>query len=248
MRILQRVAPLDRSKLESAVRRGVVLVRVDGCTARIADGCSAKRRYEYSPTSRQREVMTVRDRDELGAKLPLGAVRFAASMEASSALDVAMTVVGRYESEASPVAPSDLEGPCEGVTHVVANVSVGAFAIREARGQRVQGNATALVGGARAETAAERRHLDSAGVDDHCAEARRTDTAPPDGCGIPLRLELRPLGRVRRVIAEHDVPGPLASCAVDRVQRIGFPQAASDRPRVYVVPFVFNRTDTADDP
>jgi hypothetical protein len=68
------------------------------------------------------------------------------------------------------------------------------------------------------------------------------------GGSLTLAIAVAPDGRVRRVTAEHDVPGPLASCAVDRVQRIGFPQAASDRPRVYVVPFVFNRTHAADDP
>lgn len=294
--------PLDRSKLESAVRRGVVLVRVSGCTARIADGCWVKRRYEYSPTSRQREVMTVRDRGELGARLPLGAVRFAASMEASSALDVAMTVVGRYESEPRPVSASDLEGSCEGVTHVVASVSVGSFAISAASGARLAGAADVLVGGAHARSEAERRHLDSAGIEGRCAEAKRTDTAPPDDCGIPLRLELRALGgpivrppppkpppdelravmtaarrevapcyrqelarsesvagtltlavavgtegNVLRITARHDVSDALASCATRRIERLAFPRATTDRPRVFVVPFVFARGGARDD-
>lgn len=295
--------PLDRAKLESAVRRGVVPMRVSGCAARIADGCRARRRYEYSPTSRQREVMTVRDRGELDAKLPLGALRFAASMEESSALDVAMTVVGRYESEPTPIASSDLEGSCEGVTHVVANLSVGSFAITSASGARLEGSAGMIAGGAHARGEAERRHLDSAGIEGRCSEAKRTDTAPPDDCGIPLRLELRRLGasapaapprrpppdelrrvmalartevapcyrralahdegvagtltlaiavgqegNVRSVSAKHDVPDPLAACVVSRIEHVAFPSATSDRPRVFVVPFVFNRAAGPDDP
>jgi len=96
-------SPLDRSKLEAAARHGVVPVRIDGCRARIVDGCTVRRPYTFAATSRQREVMLLSDRDEVAAKLPVLAVRFGASVVHASTLDVAMTVVGRYESSAAPV-------------------------------------------------------------------------------------------------------------------------------------------------
>lgn len=297
--------PLERSKLESAVRRGVVLVHVSGCSAHLVDGCSTRRRYEYSPTSRQREVVTVRDRGELGAKLPLGALRFTASLEESSALHVAMTVVGRYESEPRPLPASDLEGSCDGVTHVVANISVGSFVITSASDGRLEGSASSIAFASHARGEAERRRLDSAGVEDRCAEAKRSDAAPPEDCGIPLRIELRRLGapapapaatptrpppdelrsvmklarreaapcyrealardenlagtltlaiavgregNVRSISAKHDVAAPLASCVVSRIEHVGVPPATDDRPRVYVVPFAFNRATRPDAP
>ncbi len=186
-------SPLDRSKLEAAAHRGVVPVRIDGCRMRIADGCAVRRAYTFAPTSRQREVLLLSDRDEAAARLPVLAMRFGARLEHASTLDVAMTVVGRYESPDTRVAASDLDGECEGVTHVVASLSVGAFAI--GTGDSFQAEANADV--ARAGHAREKKHLDAAGVEAACAAARRADTAPPDDCGIPLRVELRALGPSR---------------------------------------------------
>jgi hypothetical protein len=187
-------SPLDRSKLESAARKGLVLVRVDGCSARIVEVCASSRRYAYSPTSRQREVMLVRDRDELRARLPLGAARFDAGLERASALSVAMTVVGRYEAPPAPIASTDLEGDCAGVTHAVASVAVGAFEVARSSAAHLSADADVALAGTHAGSDAERRHLDSAGDEARCAEARRTDTEPPGDCAIPLRVELRRIG------------------------------------------------------
>ncbi len=122
-------SPLDRSKLEAAARRGVVPVRVDGCRMRIVDGCTVRRHYTFAATSRQREVMVLRDHDDVEAKLPILAMRFGAGFMRETTLDVAMTIVGRFESDATPVTLVELEGACDAATHVVASVSVGAFAI-----------------------------------------------------------------------------------------------------------------------
>lgn len=187
-------SPLDRAKLESAARRSVILVRVRGCNAEIADECATRGRYEYSPTSRQREVMTLRDGGAVSATLPLVAARFGASMERSAELDVTMTVVGRYESGSAVISEGDLQGRCEGVTHAVASLSVGSFEIFTASKVGLAGFAEVVLGGAHARSSAERRHLDSAGVPARCAEARRSDASPPEECGVPLRLELRRIG------------------------------------------------------
>lgn len=188
-------SPLDRSRLESAVRSGLVLVRVDGCRARVVDTCTVVRRpYAFSATSRQREIMLVRDSGELGVKLPLLASRFGASVSRSSALDVTMTVVGRFEAGASALSASDVEGECSGVTHFVSSVSVGAFAISTTDEASANASADLLVAGSHAAYANERRHVDSAGIEEHCSLSRRADGAPPEDCAIPLRIELRRLG------------------------------------------------------
>jgi hypothetical protein len=198
-------SPLDRSKLEAAARHGVVPVRIDGCRARIVDTCTVKRAYAFSATSRQREVMVVRDRDELGAKLPILATRLGASFSESSALDVTMTVVGRYEAGASPIDRADLDGECGGVTHVVANVSVGAFSISTAKATSVEGSIDVV----QAARSRERKRVDAAGLEEQCALARRTDDAPPEDCAIPLRVELRALST--RIARKPDPPPPAAT-------------------------------------
>ncbi|HEY8076048.1 MAG TPA: hypothetical protein VIF62_18100 [Labilithrix sp.] len=198
---------LDRSKLEAAARRGVVPVRVEGCRARIVDGCTVKRDYTFAPTARQREVMLFSDRDELDARLPVLALRFGASVARASTLDVAMTVIGRYESGAAPVKISDLEGECEGATHVVASLSVGAFAIGTASAIAVDARTDI----ARAAHAHERTRVDAAGVEAACA-SHHEDTAPPDDCSVPLRVELRAL----RASAPPPPPPPMAPDAMRR--------------------------------
>lgn len=182
-------SPMDRSKLEAAARHGLVPLNVDGCRARVVDTCAVKRTYAFEATSRQREVMIVRDRDELGAKLPILATRLGASFSRSTALDVAMTVVGRYEAGPAPVGRADLEGECDGVTHVVANISVGAFSIATARATNVEASLDVVHTG----QAREKKRIDSAGLEERCALARRSDDAPPEDCAIPLRVELRAL-------------------------------------------------------
>jgi hypothetical protein len=193
----------DRSRLEAAVRHGLVSVRVDGCKAHVVDTCTVKRSYEFAATSRQREVMIVRDRDELGAKLPILATRLGASFSQSTALDLAMTIVGRYEAGPSPIATADLQGDCAGVTHVVANMSVGAFSIATVRATSVEGSIDVVHGS----HAREKKRIDTAGLEERCALARRSDDAPPEDCAIPLRLELRALSGTR---GEPRPPSPVA--------------------------------------
>jgi hypothetical protein len=192
----------DRSRLEASVRRGLVPVRVDGCKARVVDTCSVRqRKYAFAATSRQREVMVVRDRDELGARLPILATRLGATFSQASALDVRMTVVGRYEAGPQRIGRLDLDGQCEGVTHVVANLSVGAFSIATARSTTVEGSIDVLHGARER----EKKRVDSAGLEEQCALARRTDDAPPEDCAIPLRVELRP---VLEILAFEGDDGP----------------------------------------
>lgn len=180
-------SPLDRSRLEAAARHGLVPIRVDGCRARMVDGCSIRRPYSFMGTTRQREVLRLSDRDEIDATLPVLGTRFGASLDHARSLDVAMTVIGRYEANDSSVARSDLDGDCEGVTHVIASLSVGAFEIATAESLGVGAHADF----ARASHASAREHLDAAGEESACAKGRWSDATPPENCGIPLRIELR---------------------------------------------------------
>lgn len=204
---------LERGKLEAATRRTVVPVRVEGCVMRVVLGCTVKRPYTFVATSRQREVMQLRDRDEIAARLPFLAARVGAGLTRASTLDVTMTVVGRYESGPTPITTADLEGDgCDAVTHVAAGVSVGAFAI-------ATGNMTAVDGSAEiahASHARERRRLDAAGVEASCENARRADTAPPDDCAIPLRLELVAVGAPKAAKAPSPPPTPIAEDTMRR--------------------------------
>jgi len=204
---------LDRTRLEAAVRRGVVPMRVEGCRARIVGACKVRRPYAFAATSRQREVLRLRDRDEVAARLPILSVRLGGSLARANAVDVSMTVVGRYESDDAPIAPSDLDGDCESATHVAASLSVGTFAIATASG------VTTEIGADVVQTvhARERQYLDAAGIESACSSARAADPTPPDGCSVPLRLELRALrasatngAKAAKARTSPDAPDPPA--------------------------------------
>jgi hypothetical protein len=185
---------LDRSKLEATAHKGLVPVRLDGCEARLVDHCVARRGYAYMPTSRQRELVVVRGHDELRARLPLGAARFGATLDRSRELRVTMTVVGRWEAPLEAIGASDLEGECEGATHYIASVAVGAFEIAAKSAAEVGVEADVAALDARAESKSERQRLDSAGVEARCSDGKRGDNDPPSDCAVPLRLEVRRLG------------------------------------------------------
>ncbi len=207
-------SPLDRSKLEAAVRHGLVPVRIDGCRARIVDGCTVRRPYTFAATARQRELVVLGDREEIAARVPLLATRLGASVMQGATLGIAMTVVGRYESDGAPVAASELEGTCDRATHVVASLSVGAFVI----GGESTTAAEASADVAHASYARERKHLDAAGSEAACAATRRADAAPPDECSVPLRVELRAL-RPSPEVDPRPPPTPEAVSAAESMRR-----------------------------
>ena len=196
---------LDRSKLEAIARVGVVAVRVEGCRMRVVDGCASPHGYSYVATSRQREVTLLRGDDELGIELPMLMGRIGGSINASSSLNVALNVVGRYQADGLGAAAA-LKGDCGAATHVVASFSVGAFQVAARSAARIAAGTDVVFAKASAGSAAERELLDSGGVESRCAESRRQDVAPPEDCGLPLRVELR---RIHRA-------GEAPSAALDR--------------------------------
>lgn len=91
----------------------------------------------------------------------------------------------------------------------MASVSIGAFAIGTGSVTAAEASADmARVGHAR-----ERKRLDAAGIEASCASARRTDSAPPEDCSVPLRVELRALRPSKEAVAKPPLPAP--SAAVD---------------------------------
>src|SRR6186997_2588172 len=64
-----------RGKLEADMRRGVVAVRYVGCDMEVLGQCTAKGSYGYTPITRKRDRITMRDADDLYANIPVGAAR-----------------------------------------------------------------------------------------------------------------------------------------------------------------------------
>ncbi|MEZ4449762.1 MAG: formylglycine-generating enzyme family protein [Nannocystaceae bacterium] len=188
----------DRGTLETQVHRGdhLIVVRYEGCDMEILRRCRARGRYGYAAVQRKEEHSSIRSTDDLYAKIPIGAARLEAELERSGALTLEMTVVGAYEADALKLGDGDLEGSCDGATHVVTGVTVGAFALSSASGAGVRagvevGAPGAGIGGGLRSTS-DRGFRRSDGDLGSCWESDAA--APPEQCGALLRIEVEPLG------------------------------------------------------
>jgi hypothetical protein len=186
----------DRAALESQARRGVVPVRYEGCEMEVLAQCRAPGTYKYVGIERKEDHVTIRDADELYAYVPLGAAKLEARLAKAGELNVAMTIVGRYEAERGSLRPDELDGAdCARATHVISGLTVGAFDFFAGATADAGTGATIPVIGANARGSSVRETLNRDGTEQSCTKATRKDAEPPEGCAALLRVEVVPLNR-----------------------------------------------------
>jgi hypothetical protein len=192
----------DRQALESKVRSGVVLVRYQGCEMDVLSRCSVSATYGYHGATRDHDRTTIKNIDELYANLPVGAAKLEGTLERAGQLTVDMDFVGRYESERPSVRVDELHGECEGATHFVYALSVGAFEFYAGAHAKVGGSAG--IGGAGLGSTSQASTDDTVSYGDPaaCAKATTTDKVPPEGCGALIRVEVVPLASAKTTSTE----------------------------------------------
>lgn len=187
----------ERAALESALAGPVIVVRYAGCELEVLRGCGPLlyTSYRYRGITPKSETVTMRDADELYARMPVGAARLEAKLGHAAALRSDMHLVGSYSASKGAFEQDELSGRCEGATHYVDGVQVGAYVFAADQSLAVAGRGE-LSGGpaAGASSEAQREVLSRDGDPERCAEAMSGDRAPPVGCASPLRLQLQPLG------------------------------------------------------
>lgn len=187
----------DRGLLEGLVTTkkagaGLVAVRYESCEMELLRRCTVAGRYEYTGVGAKRDDQVFKSADELYARIPLGAAQLEGELERHGALALAMTVVGRYEAGVDRVDRRVLRGECERATHVITGVTVGAFRLSSEAGAEISAgggfnNGPRVGAGSSAERGFER----SDGDPQRCGDGDAS--APPDGCGALLRLEVEPI-------------------------------------------------------
>lgn len=182
----------DRGKLESRISSGLVVVRYAGGTMALLDRCSVSRgSYTYRAFTQKRDRVEMRDRNAMSAWFPTGAVaRLEGELRTGRALDVDMTVVGRWEGDNTSVRTADLQGFCNGATHVVAAMTVGAFTLSAGGDASVDAGGSVLAAGVRASSETSRVTLNQDGDEAKCGGATTSDWSPPEGCRAPIRVEV----------------------------------------------------------
>ncbi len=187
-----------RAKLESLARKGQIVVAFEGCEMRVLHHCRAPGRYVFSPTTRKHDVITITTADELYANIPWGAAKLAGKLKSAGQLSVSMTIVGRYEATQAFVSASELGDHCAGATHVIAGLTTGSFRFFAGSDGQAGGQLDVMGAGAGAKTAGKRELLNEDGDEASCAKSTSGDKTPPDGCGAILRVEVVPLGELKK--------------------------------------------------
>ncbi|PRQ00610.1 hypothetical protein ENSA5_27910 [Enhygromyxa salina] len=185
----------DRASLESRLRRGLVVIRYDSCVVEVLRDCAAPEgAYDYLGITRKNDRLAIRTADELYFNMPLTAVKLEAKLEKAGELNVEMALVGNYEAQRARFDISELQGRCQGATHVIAAAQVGAFEFYTgAAAELSAGVEVENVAGAGGASTASREILNRDGDASACERSTPNDSAPPAECGALLRLELSAL-------------------------------------------------------
>ncbi|MFO7563037.1 MAG: hypothetical protein R6X02_10380 [Enhygromyxa sp.] len=186
----------DRASLEGRLRRGqVIVVRYEGCAVEVMRDCAAPQTgYDYIGITRKNDRVTIRTADELYVNMPLTAVNLEAKLAKAGELNVAMALVGNFEAQRSRFNITELQGRCEGATHVIAAAQVGAFEFYTGAGAEVGTEVEVeSVAGVGARSTASREVLNADGDAQACVSSSPLDEGPPHECGALLRLELSAL-------------------------------------------------------
>jgi hypothetical protein len=214
----------DRASLEGRLGRGVVVVRYEGCVVEVMRDCSAPTfGYDYAAITRKNDRVAIRSADELYATLPLTAVELEAKLAKAGELNIAMALVGNFEAQRARFDISELQGRCEGATHVIAAAQVGAFEFYAGSGAEI-GTSVKVenVAGVGGRSSASREMLNRDGDATACETSTPGDAAPPAQCGALLRLELTALDGIvptcqpgsvwngNSCVAQASVPAPSA--------------------------------------
>lgn len=154
--------------------------------------CDVGGEYDFVALERKQERVTIRNEDELYARLPVGAASLEGKLARSGELVVDMTIVGRKQAARHVFERSELTGSCQTATHVLTGLTVGAFSLMT--GASTEAGASVGVGGAGAGGAVTRaRELLASDGDPSRCEGESFDEVPMTGCGAVLRVEAVPL-------------------------------------------------------
>lgn len=198
----------DRLALEAKLRRQAIVVHYDGCDMELLSGCSAPGTYRYTGTNLQEHTTVIREVDELYASIPIYAAKFEGQLATEGQLNVRMAMVGRYETDRHQVQMHELKGDCSEATHIVRGAVAGAFEFYAGADAEVGAGVGALGAETQGTSRATKQDITSAGDREKCTGAATTDTAPPEGCGALIRIEVAPVvfppGHQREVQAKRE--------------------------------------------
>lgn len=179
-----------RGDLEIALKRKVVVVAATCSSVRILPDCTAEAAYPYVGTTEREELVSLPTADDVRANLPLSASTLTGpagvDFQHGASLDIGLATVGRRTASRATVLRSDLKGECDGATHFVRNVTLGAFAMGP--GAAGQAKTVADVFG---RGSGSRAQLAKDGALDACRAGKSDGATEVAQCGAPVRVQLK---------------------------------------------------------
>lgn len=225
----------SRGKIGTIAEEGIVVVKFQetGCdiAIHVLPQCkSTKAKYAYRPyTERQSKV--AEDETALYARFPIAVAQLRARLGTGRGVRADYWLAGIERIPiGTTIGKEDLEGSCDGATHVVSAIYRGTFAIGAGRHADLSADGT-LFGG---ELRSRVQVFDEAGTPDACEKAV-ANRSLVNGCDAPLRIELMPIAGLApaapapppAVVEAPPAPAPAPSPA---------PPSAAPRPAAVVPP------------
>ena len=184
----------DKMQLQGKSDEGVVVVSYVGCHLKVLKSCRAGGSYSLSTHQPARDVMHMTNESELNARLPVGFVSLKGRLAGGNSLELDYAAVGERKSDGPP---DKLEGGCEGATHYVRAMTLGAYVLDAVgRGEASLGVDVQGIGGDAGRKEA-RSQLNHSGDPQRCFDAGKMSQEELDAnqCNAILQLSLEPLRR-----------------------------------------------------
>jgi hypothetical protein len=188
-----------RTSFEAAMKTGLVVVAYapgDKPRFEFLFDCAVEGSYGFIATTTRSRVVKVKREQDLGANLPFSALNptwrasIGAEMHNGASIDIAYFTVGQRTTTRTTVPRAMLKGSCDGATHFVRAVTVGAFAV--ARGAHNEQKSAIDIFGIAAKSGGSATASDQKtdGDPTACSSASPEAEKPPPQCGAPVHIRL----------------------------------------------------------
>jgi hypothetical protein len=194
------------SKVDFDIRsqEGLVAVSYAGCTLKVLPRCNIGGSYALKTVTPTRDSFQMTTATDLYARLPLAAATLKGELSSGTGLELDYVAVGQRRAEA---APKPGTGECEGATHYVQTITVGAYTLdAKARTSLGAGVDVAQAGAGVGRAEGERRVRGSGDVD--------ACSSKPEGasCMAIIQLGLAALpGAAQKTATTPTAAGPAAT-------------------------------------
>jgi hypothetical protein len=179
----------EKANLETQVWQGGVVVSFTGCQMTVLTQCRTREPYVWLRTTPSSDSIEIKNEDDLYAKLPLGAASLVGELQGSGSLTMKTTITGQYRLSLAPGAMPAIEGDCQGATHVVGGLAIGAYQLDAGGTAKASLEAdVAVVGSAKATSTASKSIIRRSGEAVSCVNS--TDQYPDASCSSPIQLFL----------------------------------------------------------